>query len=162
MINWFLSSVHFSICYFSWCVKCWKYKIFFWDMVDTKCENIFSTLEVDLSSKYLDTWKHIRWWIFISLISILYSLNWLCLKCLHAYRLRSVKFAYIKRENIYIHVNLQLIFLSLVCVSLFSPAYRHRILYPLRLELPFPNDARNLRPKASLKPNQISNWLEKC
>ena len=32
---------------------------------------------------------------------------------------------------------------------------RHRILYPLRLEPPFPNDARTLRPKASLEPNQI-------
>ena len=129
-------------------------------MVATKCENIFSTLEVDLSSKYLDTWKHITCWIFISLISILYSLNWLCLRCLHAYGLHSVKFAYIERGNIYIHMNLQLIFLSLVCVSLFSPAYRHCILYPLWLELPFPNDVQTLWPKASLEPNQISNWLE--
>ena len=29
--------------------------IFFLDMVDIKCGNIFSTHEVDLSSKYLDT-----------------------------------------------------------------------------------------------------------
>ena len=34
---------------------------------------------------------------------------------------------------------------------------RHRILYPLRLRLLFPNDARTLRPKASLEPNQILN-----
>ena len=32
---------------------------------------------------------------------------------------------------------------------------RHRILYPLRLRPPFPNNAQTLRPKASLKPNQI-------
>ena len=31
-------------------------------MVDNKCANIFSTTEVDLSSKHLDTWKHIAWW----------------------------------------------------------------------------------------------------
>ena len=35
--------------------------------------------------------------------------------------------------------------------------YRHRILYHLRLGPPFPNDAQTLRPKANLKPNQISN-----
>ena len=35
--------------------------------------------------------------------------------------------------------------------------YRHRILYPLQLEPPFPNDVRTLRPKASLEPNQKSN-----
>ena len=34
---------------------------------------------------------------------------------------------------------------------------RHRILYPLRLKPPFPNDAQTLRYKASLEPNQISN-----
>ena len=40
--------------------------------------------------------------------------------------------------------------------------YRHCILYPLRLRPPFPNDTRILNPKASLKPNQILNWLEEC
>ena len=35
--------------------------------------------------------------------------------------------------------------------------YRHCILYPLRLEPPFPNDVQTLWPKASLEPNQISN-----
>ena len=35
--------------------------------------------------------------------------------------------------------------------------YRHRILYPLRLGPPFPHDAQTLRPKVSIKPNQISN-----
>ena len=35
--------------------------------------------------------------------------------------------------------------------------YRHHILYPLRLGLPFPNDVRTLRPKASLEPNQMLN-----
>ena len=39
---------------------------------------------------------------------------------------------------------------------------RHRILYPLRLEPLFPNDTRTLRPKASLEPNQILNWLKVC
>ena len=34
---------------------------------------------------------------------------------------------------------------------------RHHILYPLQLEPLFPNDARTLRPKASLEPNQILN-----
>ena len=34
---------------------------------------------------------------------------------------------------------------------------RHHILYPLQLGPLFPNDARTLRPKASLEPNQISN-----
>ena len=34
---------------------------------------------------------------------------------------------------------------------------RHRILYPLRLRPLFPNDARTLRPKANLEPNQILN-----
>ena len=34
---------------------------------------------------------------------------------------------------------------------------RHCILYPLRLGPPFPNDARNLRPKASLEPNLTLN-----
>ena len=32
---------------------------------------------------------------------------------------------------------------------------RHHILYPLRLEPSFPNDARTQRPKANLEPNQI-------
>ena len=40
--------------------------------------------------------------------------------------------------------------------------YKHRILYHLRLGLPFPNDAWTLRPKANLEPNQILNWLEEC
>ena len=39
---------------------------------------------------------------------------------------------------------------------------RHLILYPLRLRSPFPNDAQNVRPKASLEPNQIWNWLKEC
>ena len=39
---------------------------------------------------------------------------------------------------------------------------RNRILYPLWLGPPFPNDAQALRPNASLEPNQISNWLEEC
>ena len=38
----------------------------------------------------------------------------------------------------------------------------HCILYPLRLKPPFPNDAQTLRSKASLKPNQILNWLKEC
>ena len=33
--------------------------------------------------------------------------------------------------------------------------YKHRILYPLRLGPPFPNDAQTIRPKANLEPNQI-------
>ena len=39
---------------------------------------------------------------------------------------------------------------------------RHRILYPLRLRPSFPNNTQTLGPKASLEPNQISNWLEEC
>ena len=67
-------------------------------------------------SKYLDTWKHIACWIFISLRSILYSLNWLYLECLHAsvYGSHSVKFAYIERENIFLHGYPQLLFFFLV------------------------------------------------
>ena len=34
---------------------------------------------------------------------------------------------------------------------------RHYILYPLRLEPPFPNDVKILRPKVGLEPNQITN-----
>ena len=47
----------------------------------------------------------------ISLRSILYSLNGLCLDYLRAsiYGSYNVKFAYIKRENIFIHVYPQLI-----------------------------------------------------
>ena len=49
-IDWliFESFVHFSIYYFSWCVKCWKLRIFFWDIMDNNLQ-IFSLL--DLSSK---------------------------------------------------------------------------------------------------------------
>ena len=41
--------------------------------------------------------------------SIWYNLNWLCLECLHAsvYGSHTIKFAYIKRENICINVNSQ-------------------------------------------------------
>ena len=39
---------------------------------------------------------------------------------------------------------------------------RHCILYPLRLGPPFPNDAKILRTKFDLGPNQIINWLERC
>ena len=37
---------------------------------------------------------------------------------------------------------------------------RHCILYPLQLGPPFPNDAKILRTKFDLGPNQIINWLE--
>ena len=36
-----------------------------------------------------------------------------------------------------------------------APPCRHRILYPLRLGPPFPNNARTLRPNGSLEPNQL-------
>ena len=36
---------------------------------------------------------------------------------------------------------------------------RHLILYPLRLRPPFPNDAKILKPKVGLWPDQITNWL---
>ena len=39
---------------------------------------------------------------------------------------------------------------------------RYRILYPLWLGPPFPNDDEILRPKVGLGPNQMLNWLEKC
>ena len=39
---------------------------------------------------------------------------------------------------------------------------RHLILYFIRIRPSFPNDAQTLRPKASVKPNQILNWLEEC
>ena len=39
--------------------------------------------------------------------------------------------------------------------------YRHRILYPLRLKPPFPNDVRTLRPEVSLGPNQMKINLRK-
>ena len=53
--------------------------------------------------------------------SILYSLNWLCLKCLHAsvYGSNSVKFTYIERENICIHVYLNLFFKFGLCCFIF-------------------------------------------
>ena len=38
-----MSSVHFSICYFSWCVNYWKLEFFLRDMVHNKCANILST-----------------------------------------------------------------------------------------------------------------------
>ena len=34
---------------------------------------------------------------------------------------------------------------------------KHRILYPLRLRPPFPNNAEILRPKVGLRPNQMLN-----
>ena len=37
---------------------------------------------------------------------------------------------------------------------------RHRILYLLWLRSPFPNNARTLRPKASIKPNQKGKFFE--
>ena len=49
-IDWLIFEffVHFNICYFSWCVKCWKLKIFFYrDVMDNNVQ-IFSLL--DLSS----------------------------------------------------------------------------------------------------------------
>ena len=39
---------------------------------------------------------------------------------------------------------------------------RHLILYLIWIRPSFPNDAQTLRPKASVKPNQILNWLEEC
>ena len=39
---------------------------------------------------------------------------------------------------------------------------KHRILYPLRPGPPFPNDAKILKPKVGLGPNQITNWFERC
>ena len=39
--------------------------------------------------------------------------------------------------------------------------YRHRILYPLRLGLLFPNDGKILKPKVGLGPNQIEIDLRK-
>ena len=38
---------------------------------------------------------------------------------------------------------------------------RHRILYPLQLRPPFPNDARILKPKVGLGPNQMKIDLRK-
>ena len=40
--------------------------------------------------------------------------------------------------------------------------YRHRILYPLWLRPPFPNDVRILKPKVSLGPDQIKLTWGKC
>ena len=38
-------------------------------------------------------------------------------------------------------------------LKMFIAHYRHRILYPLRLEPSFPNDAEILKPKVGLGPN---------
>ena len=46
--------------------------------------------------------------------------------------------------------------------NLHSHCYRHRILYPLQLEPPFPNDVGILKPKVGLGPNQIEIDLRKC
>ena len=44
--NWLINFwvfVHYSICYFSWCVNAESRGNFFWDMMDNNCSNIFST-----------------------------------------------------------------------------------------------------------------------
>ena len=45
--------------------------------------------------------------------------------------------------------------------NLHSHCYRHRILYPLQLEPPFPTDVGILKPKVGLGPNQIEIDLRK-
>ena len=91
-------------------LKNWKY--FFESYGDTKCAYIFFTLEVDLISKHLDTWKDFAFWC-------LYHWDLYCIvltdcvwKCLHAsvYGLYSVKFAYIERENFFFMCILNLFF----------------------------------------------------
>ena len=56
---------------------------------------------------------HVEFLYHWDLYCILYNLNWLCLKCLHAsvYGSYSVKFSCIERENICIHVHPYFIFL---------------------------------------------------
>ena len=46
---------------------------------------------------------------------------------------------------------------SCLRLKMFITHCRHRILYPLRLEPSFPNDAEILKPKVDLGPNQITN-----
>ena len=97
---------------------------FFWDMVILNVE-IFSLLMRLIWVQNTLTHENITCWIFISLRSILYSLNWLGLECLHAsvYGSHSVEFAYIERDNIFLRVYPQLFFFFLfgLCLFKFSP-----------------------------------------
>ena len=55
-------------------------------MVDNKCAKIFSTHEIDLSFQNTLTHENtLHTEFFISLRSILYSLNRLCLECIQAF-----------------------------------------------------------------------------
>ena len=127
-----MSSIHFSICYFSWCVNCWKLEIFFfwiWWILNVE---IFSLLMRFIWVQNTLTHEKITCWIFISLRSILYSLNWLCLKCLHAsvYGSHSVKFAYIERENIFLHMYPQLFFFFFLKFGLCLFSFPHVLNFP--------------------------------
>ena len=67
---------------------------------------------------------HVEFLYHWDLYCILYNLNWLCLKCLHAsiYGSHSIKIAYIERENIRIHVHPYIFFLFLkfgLCLFIF-------------------------------------------
>ena len=73
--------------------------------------------------------ENITCWIFISLRSILYSLNWLYLECLHAsfYEPYSVKFAYILKEIIFVFMCI----LSLFCkFGLYLSSLTHLLNFP--------------------------------
>ena len=82
--------------------------------------------------KHLDTWKHITCWIFMSLKSIVRSLNWLRLECLHAsvYGSHSVKYANIERKNIFIHVYPQLFIYLFVKFGLCIFSFPHLLNFP--------------------------------
>ena len=103
-----------------WIVKNWEFFFLFlffeiWWIVNVK---IFSLLMRLIWVQNTLTNENIACWIFILLRSILYSFNWLCLGCLHAfvYGSHSVKFAYIERDNIFLHVYHQL-----MCVFISPP-----------------------------------------
>ena len=101
---------------FSWCVNCWKMEIYiFWDMRDNECANISLLLRLIWVFKTLWRMKtHCMLDFFISLRSILYSLNWLCLECLHAsiYGSYSVKF-HILKERIFVFMCILNLFFKL-------------------------------------------------
>ena len=75
--------------------------------------------------------------------------------CMHdVCRVRGLSPSHMSKQNI---LSLILLILLVKLTNQKRGICRHQILYPLQLWPLFPNDARTLRPKAILEPNQISN-----
>ena len=101
-----MSSVDLSMCYFPWwCVNSRKFDFFKWWIINVQIFSLLLRLIWFKFSKYLDKWKYnIACWIFISLRSILHSLNWLCLEafaCICSWVTLCQDCIYWKREYLY-------------------------------------------------------------